>query len=111
MRNSKIKRLELLKNTYSNKSDSTFIGPKNQTCRNMYLEELQDIYFNEKSLLISIPILIYKADSKEISEALATHLQFTKDHIQRLEDFFISIGEKSIILKYASLYENQNNTP
>jgi hypothetical protein len=111
MRKLKINRFELLKNNYQNESDLEFVGPKNQTCRNIYLEELQEIYFSEKSLLISIPILIQKAASKEISDALTTHLQFTKEHIQRLEDFFDSIGEKNITLNYSSLYENESNTP
>ncbi len=107
MRNSKMKRLKRLETIQSNLNDLDFVGPKNQTCRNIYLEELQDIYFAEKLLLLSIPILIQKAISKEISDALATHLQFTIEHIQRLEDFFDSIGENSIIIKYESLYGNQ----
>lgn len=72
--------------------------------RNIFIEELKEIYFSEKALLISIPILIKNAATEELATALQVHLQFTEEHIKRLEDFFNSIGEANIILKYEAMY-------
>ena len=73
-------------------------------CRNIFVEELKEIYFTEKALIISIPVLIKNAVTDELADALKVHLQFTLDHIKRLEDFFNSIGEKHIILQYEAMY-------
>ena len=73
-------------------------------CRNIFVEELKEIYFTEKALLISIPVLIKNAVSDELAEGLKVHLRFTIDHIKRLEDFFNSIGEKDIMLQYEAMY-------
>lgn len=72
--------------------------------RNIFVEELKEIYFAEKALIISIPVMIKKATTDELVDALKVHLQFTQDHIKRLEDFFTSIGEATIILKYEAMY-------
>lgn len=73
-------------------------------CRNIFVEELKEIYFSEKALIISIPIMIKNAATEELAEALKVHLQFTIYHVKRLEDFFDSIGEKEITVKYESMY-------
>ena len=73
-------------------------------CRNIFVEELKEIYFSEKALIISIPILIQNAATDELADALKVHLQFTIDHIKRLEEFFNSIGEKDIMLQYEAMY-------
>ena len=72
--------------------------------RNVFLEELKEIYFSEKALIISIPILIKNATSDEVANALKVHLQFTIDHIKRHEEFFTSIGEIDIMSKYEAMY-------
>lgn len=73
-------------------------------CRNIFVEELKEIYFTEKALIISIPVMIKNAATDELAEALKVHLQFTIEHIRRLEEFFNSIGETAIILKYEAMY-------
>lgn len=72
--------------------------------RNVFVEELKEIYFSEKALIISIPILIKNAATDELADALKVHLKFTIDHIKRLEEFFNSIGETAIMLKYEAMY-------
>ena len=84
-------------------SGETIIEAK-KDCRNIFVEELKEIYFSEKALIISIPILIKNAATEELADALKVHLKFTIDHIKRLEDFFDSIGEKAIIVKYEAMY-------
>lgn len=91
-----------LQNTKGN-SDETNLETS-AGCRNIFVEELKEIYFSEKTLIISIPILIQNAATDELADALKVHLQFTIDHIKRLEDFFDSIGEKDIMLQYEAMY-------
>ena len=92
-------RLEKGKGNSNTTSPATSEG-----CRNIFVEELKEIYFTEKALLISIPVLIKNAASDELADALKVHLRFTIDHIKRLEDFFNSIGEKHIMLQYEVMY-------
>lgn len=91
-----------LQNTKGN-SDETNLETS-AGCRNIFVEELKEIYFSEKTLIISIPILIKNAATDELADALKVHLQFTIDHIKRLEEFFNSIGEKDIMLQYEAMY-------
>lgn len=73
-------------------------------CRNIFIDELKEIYLTEKALLISIPIMIKKAATKELVDSLTIHYEFTKEHINRLEGIFSSIGESEIISKYEAMY-------
>jgi ferritin-like metal-binding protein YciE len=98
----KMDRKATLQNTKGN-SDETNLETS-EGCRNIFVEELKEIYFSEKALIISIPILIQNAATDELADALKVHLQFTIDHIKRLEEFFNSIGEKDIMLQYEAMY-------
>jgi ferritin-like metal-binding protein YciE len=80
------------------------ISETKENCRNVFVEELKEIYFTEKALILSIPIMIKNATTDELIDALKVHLQFTQEHIQRLEFFFTSIGEAGIMLKYEAMY-------
>ncbi|MDI5889218.1 MULTISPECIES: DUF892 family protein [Flavobacterium] len=87
------------------KGNSENTIPENkENCRNVFIEELKEIYFSEKALMLSIPVMIKSATTDELVDALKVHLQFTLDHIKRLEDFFCSIGEIDIMLKYDAMY-------
>jgi ferritin-like metal-binding protein YciE len=66
---------------------------------NLFLEELKETYNSEKTLLASIPNMIINADSEELVEALSKRLEFTRNHINRLEETFYSLGESEIIKK------------
>lgn len=80
------------------------LSDTNQCPRNIFLEELKEIYLAEKALLISIPIMIKNAATEELVDALVVHLEFTKQHINRLEEVFSSIGESDVVLKYEAMY-------
>lgn len=80
------------------------VSDTGQCSRNIFVEELKEIYFAEKALLISIPIMIKNAVTEELTDALNVHLEFTKQHIKRLEIVFSSIGESDIVLKYEAMY-------
>lgn len=98
----KMDRKATLQNMKGN-SDETNLETS-EGCRNIFVEELKEIYFSERASIISIPILIQNAATDELADALKVHLQFTIDHIKRLEEFFNSIGEKDIMLQYEAMY-------
>ena len=84
-------------------SQNTTSG-SNENCRNVFLEELKEIYHSEKAQLLAIPIMIKNAATDEVVDALKIHLAFTIKHIKRLEDIFYSIGESAVILRYEAIY-------
>ncbi|MET0758807.1 MAG: DUF892 family protein [Flavobacterium sp.] len=70
---------------------------------NVFLDELKDIYFSEKALLLTIPVMIKNADSEVLTEAMIKRLEFTQKHIIRLEEIFYSLGESEMILNQKPL--------
>ncbi len=66
-----------------------------QGLRQLFEDELKDIYWAEKELTKAIPKMIKNASSGELVEALTGHLEATKNHVTRLEEVFESIGVKA----------------
>lgn len=62
--------------------------------RNLFVDELQNIYWVEKALAKEIPKMIRNAGGDLLVEALTGHLAVTKEHVTRLEEVFYSIGKK-----------------
>ena len=93
------------RNPQEGKGNSELVtSERKEGCRNIFVDELKEIYFAEKALLISIPIMIKKATTKDLVDSLTTHYEFTKEHIKRLEGIFSSIGESEIVSKYEAMY-------
>ena len=67
--------------------------------RELFVDELKDIYWAEKELTKAIPKMIKNATSGELVEALTGHLEETKNHVTRLEEVFSCIGEKAVAKK------------
>lgn len=63
--------------------------------RELFCNELKDIYWAEKALTKAIPKMIEKASSEELITALEDHLAVTEGHVDRLEQVFKIIGEKA----------------
>ena len=63
--------------------------------RELFVDQLKDIFWAEKELTKAIPKMIKNATSDELVEALTNHLEETKAQVTRLEDVFASIGEKA----------------
>ncbi len=70
-----------------------------QGLRDLFVDELKDIYWAEKALTKAIPKMIKNASDHELVEALKGHLEVTKEHVTRLEKVFTSIGEKPVAVK------------
>lgn len=65
-----------------------------QGLRDLFVDELKDIYWAEKELTTALPKMIRNAASQELIDALQGHLDETKEQIVRLEKVFSSVGEK-----------------
>lgn len=70
-----------------------------QGLRDLFVDELKDIYWAEKELTKAIPKMISNATSTELITALKSHLEETKKQVTRLEEVFSSIGEKAVAKK------------
>lgn len=62
--------------------------------RELFVDELKDIYWAEKALTKAIPMMIENATSSDLVKALKNHLEETKNQVTRLESVFESIGEE-----------------
>ncbi len=62
--------------------------------RELYVDELKDIYSAEKQLTKALPKMAKAATSPELQEGFEEHLEQTKGHVERLEQIFNMLGEK-----------------
>jgi ferritin-like metal-binding protein YciE len=61
--------------------------------RDLFEDELKDIYWAEKALTKAIPKMIKNATSQELIEALEDHLEVTEGHVERCEKVFEIMGK------------------
>lgn len=59
-----------------------------KTMNDLYVHQLQDIYYAEKQILKSLPEMIGKATDRDLKAGLQMHLQETENHVARLEQVF-----------------------
>lgn len=64
-----------------------------QGLRDLFEDELKDIYWAEKALVKAIPRMVKNATSQELVNALKEHLEVTKGHVERLEESFTILGK------------------
>jgi ferritin-like metal-binding protein YciE len=63
--------------------------------RELYLDELRDLYDAENRLVKALPKLAKEADSQELRSGIEAHLEQTKGHVERLQEIFAAAGEKA----------------
>jgi ferritin-like metal-binding protein YciE len=61
--------------------------------RDLYIEELKDLYSAENQLVKALPKMAKAASSDELQEGFTEHLEQTKGHVKRLERIFESLDE------------------
>jgi ferritin-like metal-binding protein YciE len=61
--------------------------------KELYIDELKDLYNAETQLVKALPKLAKAASSDELREGFEDHLEQTKGHVQRLEKIFESLDE------------------
>lgn len=54
------------------------------TLRDLYIEQLKDLYSAEKQLTEALPKMQRAASSQELKDGFAAHLEQTRNHIERL---------------------------
>jgi ferritin-like metal-binding protein YciE len=62
--------------------------------KDLYVEELKDLYNAENQLLKALPKMARKASSPDLRAAFEEHLGQTERQVNRLEKIFESLGEK-----------------
>jgi ferritin-like metal-binding protein YciE len=59
-----------------------------QTLDDLFVHQLQDIYYAEQQIVKSLPDMIAKATDASLRDGFRTHLEETKNHVKRLEQVF-----------------------
>lgn len=67
--------------------------------RDLFIDELKDIYWAEKALVKALPKMVKNATTGNLIIAIEKHLEETKNHVSRLEEVFSLIGEKAVAKK------------
>lgn len=62
--------------------------------KELYIEELRDIYSAETQLVKALPKMAKAAESDGLRSGFEEHLEQTKEHVSRLEQIFDALGEK-----------------
>lgn len=68
---------------------------KKSPLHQLFIEEIQDIYWAEKHLLKELPKMAEASTSNELRKAFETHLDITQMHVERLEKIFELLEEKA----------------
>lgn len=64
-----------------------------ESLKELFIEELRDLYSAESQILKALPRMANVASSPELKLAFNEHHTLTKDHITRLEKIFDSLDE------------------
>jgi len=67
---------------------------KENALKELYVDELRDIYNAENQLTKALPKMAKAATSDDLRTGFEEHLEQTKGHIQRLERIFTKLDEK-----------------
>jgi ferritin-like metal-binding protein YciE len=62
--------------------------------RELYIDELRDLYNAETQLVKALPKMAKAASNQELRQAFEEHLRQTSGHVTRLEQIFEELGEK-----------------
>jgi ferritin-like metal-binding protein YciE len=64
-----------------------------QTLKDLYVDELKDLFNAENQLLKTLPKMAKAASSEELKQGFEEHLEQTRGHVERLEQIFNSLEE------------------
>lgn len=65
----------------------------NEGLKELYMDELKDLYNAENQLVKALPKMAKAASSEELRAGFEEHLEQTKGHVQRLEQIFEMLNE------------------
>jgi len=66
-----------------------------KTMNDLFMHQLQDIYYAEKQLVKALPKMAEKAADQQLKQGFLTHLDETKTHVQRVEQVFQMLGAQA----------------
>jgi len=67
---------------------------KMESLKDLYLEQLRDLYDAETQLVEALPKMAEAAHNSDLKNAFNQHLRQTREHVTRLERMFSALGEK-----------------
>ena len=62
------------------------------TLKDLYVEEIKDLYSAEKQLIKALPKMAKAANDEQLQAAFRTHLKQTAEHVKRLEKICDELG-------------------
>src|SRR5580693_1659903 len=65
-----------------------------KTMDDLFVHTLRDIYYAEKQIVKSLPEMVEKATDAELKRGFEEHLKQTENHVKRLEQVFVKLGEE-----------------
>jgi ferritin-like metal-binding protein YciE len=68
---------------------------KLSSLEDLLVSELQDLYSAEDQIIKALPKMVKTASSSELQECLQTHLEETREQVNRLDQIFETIGRPS----------------
>lgn len=74
-----------------------------QALRDLYIDELRDIYNAETQLVKALPKMAKAATSEQLRSGFEEHLEQTRGHVSRLEQIFEALDEKPTGKKCAGM--------
>lgn len=70
-------------------------GESLNTLRDLFIDELRDLYSAENQLVKALPKVAAAVSSPELKQTIKDHLEQTRGHVKRLEQVFKDIGESA----------------
>jgi ferritin-like metal-binding protein YciE len=67
---------------------------KLESLKDLYLEQLRDLYDAENQLVEALPKMVEAASAPDLKQGFNLHLQQTREHVNRLERIFRKLNEK-----------------
>ncbi|HZD94602.1 MAG TPA: ferritin-like domain-containing protein [Candidatus Sulfotelmatobacter sp.] len=65
---------------------------KLESLRELFIEELQDLYSAENQIIDALPKMIEKTTSPDLKAGFTEHLNQTRRHVSRLDQIFDQLG-------------------
>jgi ferritin-like metal-binding protein YciE len=74
-----------------------------QTLKDLFIDELRDLYDAENRLVKALPKMAEAAESEDLRAGFEEHLEQTKGHVERLKQIFVALDEKPSGKKCAAM--------
>ena len=63
-----------------------------KTMNDLFVHQLQDIYYAEQQLVKALPKMADKASENQLKQDFMSHMEETRGHVKRLEQVFQMVG-------------------